>query len=148
MTLAQLAIPSRLLATEVLQQDTPESDDASIVRLPRIMQELSDIERHILARATSHCWNLDGSIPYIPPTLHQRAVALALSAPSMRLLALDTSRPGIFAFHLTRLGKAVACRVLHLVPAAEDHIREREYDRMRALMRSDFGTLDQEEEEN
>lgn len=42
---------------------------------------------------------------------------------------------------LTRLGDAVARRALHVVPAPEDRAREREFDRMRALMRNDLRSL-------
>lgn len=152
MTLAQLAVRSHRATTEATSKEVPSthtafSKDPDIVSLSRILQELSVIERHILARAASHCWTHEGAIPYIPPTLHQTAVALALSAPSMRLLSSVPSRRGAYSFRLTRLGEAVACRVLHIVPAAEDRAREREFDRIRALMRSDFGALDQVEEE-
>jgi hypothetical protein len=40
------------------------------------------------------------------------------------------------AFRLSRLGEVIARRVLRLVPVEEDMAREREFDRMRTLMRN------------
>jgi hypothetical protein len=121
------------------QASISESAQRSTISfLPR-MQSLSPIQRHVLRCVATHCWTHHGEIPYHPPTEHQVTIACDLAGPAWRLLLQKpTRRP---AYTLTRLGNAVARRVLHVVPAAADRAREREFDRMRALMRHDLRSL-------
>ncbi len=77
--------------------------------------------------------------------MHQLRVARSLAGPDLRvLLQIGGRRP---CFRLSCLGESVARRVLHLVPAQADQAREREFDRMRALMRNDWETIDWETQE-
>ena len=121
------------------QVPIPESAQRSTISfLPR-MQSLSPIQHHVLRCVATHCWTHHGEIPYLPPTEHQATVACDLAGPSWRLLLQKPSRKPTYT--LTRLGDAVARRVLHIVPAAADRACEREFDRMRALMRHDLRSL-------
>jgi hypothetical protein len=111
---------------------------AVISSLPR-MQALSPIQRHVLRCVAAHCWTHYGAIPYHPPTEHQASIARDLAGPAWRLLLQKPTRKPTYT--LTRLGDAVARRVLQVVPAAADRARECEFDRMRALMRHDLRSL-------
>jgi hypothetical protein len=117
--------------TELAQRST-------ISFLPRLLA-LAPIQRHVLKCVATHCWTHQGSIPYHPPTEYQARIACDLAGPSRRLLLQKPMRQPTYT--LTRLGDAVARRVLHVVPAASDRAREREFDRMRALMRHDLRSL-------
>jgi hypothetical protein len=111
---------------------------ATISFLPR-SQSLSPIQRHVLRCVAAHCWAHHGEIPYHPPTEHQASIARDLAGRAWRLLLQKATRKP--AYTLTRLGDAVARRVLHVVPAAADRACEREFDRMRALLRHDLRSL-------
>jgi hypothetical protein len=111
---------------------------ATISLLPRLLA-LNPIQRHILRCIATHCWTHQGEIAYHPPTDYQATIACALAGPVWRLLRLKPARRPTYT--LSRLGEAVARRVLQVVPAAADRAREREFDRMRALMRHDLRSL-------
>lgn len=103
------------------------------------------MERQVLTCVAVHHWNHGGSIPYRPPTAHQVRVARWLAGPDLRLLCrVGGRRP---SFRLSRLGEVIAQRALRLVPAVADMAREREFDRMRALMRNEWETIDWETHE-
>src|SRR5215467_8920674 len=92
----------------------------SLALLPRVLHELTEVQRHVLARAATHCWTHGGHIPYFPPTDQQRAVAWTLAASEVRLLAPSWVVRGHsfrLAFRLTRVGEVAARRVLHVVPS-------------------------------
>jgi hypothetical protein len=117
---------------------TEPAKHPAISFLPRLLA-LSPIQRHVLRCVAAHCWTHQGEIPYHPPTDYQATIACDLAGSAWRLLlAKPTRKP---AYTLTRFGDAVARRVLHIVPAVEDRAREREFDRMRALMRHDLRSL-------
>ncbi len=123
--------PQRLVAVTLLGEP---SRRATILRLPCVPQEMSIVERHVLTCVAVHHWNFGGSIPYRPPTAHQEDVACWLAGPDLRLLRLLGGRK--LCFRLSRLGEMIARRMLRLVPAEQDMAREREFDRMRSLMRN------------
>jgi hypothetical protein len=123
---------------EVVELMRREHQEATISRFPRLLA-LTPIERHVLKCVAAHCWTHQGGIPYHPPTEHQARIACNLAGPAWRLLLQKPTRKP--AYTLTRLGDAVARRVLQVVPAATDRAREREFDRMRALMRHDLRSL-------
>jgi hypothetical protein len=125
--------PQRLAVATLLGEPQPR---ATILRLPCIPQELSIIERHVLTCVAVHHWSHKGEIPYWPPTAHQEDVARWLAGPDLRLLQMWGKRWPCFC--LSQLGDAVARRLLRLVPAKLDMAREREFDRMRSLMRNDW----------
>jgi len=100
---------------------------------------LTPIQRHVLKCVAAHCWTHQGGIPYHPSTAHQAAVARDLAGEALRLLLRSPEH--LSTYVLTRLGDMVAHRVLHVVPAAQDRTREREFDRMCALMRMDLRGL-------
>ncbi len=103
------------------------------------LRVLTPIQRHVLQCAATHCWTHQGSIPYHPPTAHQASIAQGLAGDGWRLLLRTPARKPTYV--LTRLGDAVAHRMLRVVPAAQDRAREREFDRMCALMRLDLRGL-------
>ncbi len=130
---------------DLLDEAAQRFEQASIYSLPRVLHDVSTIERHVLSCVATHCWTHQGSIPYRPPTAHQAVIADALAGPTMRLLTrVATRRP---TYILSRLGESVTRRVLHVVCALEDRVGEREFDRMRALMRNDWETIDWEAHE-
>jgi hypothetical protein len=106
--------------------------------LPRLLA-LNPIQRHVLRCVAAHCWTHHGEIPYRPPTDYQATIACDLAGSAWRLLLQKPTRNP--SYILTRLGDGVARRVLRVVPAASDRAREREFDRMRALMRHDLRSL-------
>src|SRR5258707_5972852 len=112
----------------------------SVVALPRLLYELTDIQRHILARAAVHGWTHGGSIPFVPPNAHQALVAVRLAAPEMRLLIAASARHP--SYRLSRLGQSAVRRVLHLVPAQRDQASEIEFDRLRTFMENAWETND------
>jgi hypothetical protein len=114
-----------------------------VVRLPRLVQELTLIERHVLGRVAVHSWTHDGSIPFVAPTAHQFAIGLALAAPGVRLLEVVVS-PISFqqSFRLTHLGAYVVRRLFRLVPAHEDQRRELAFTKMRQMMCNAWETHD------
>jgi hypothetical protein len=132
--------PQRLVVVTPVGEPQPR---ATILRLPCISQELSIVERHVLTCVAVHHWNFGGSIPYRPPTAHQADVASWLAGPDLRLLSLLGGRKP--CFRLSRLGEKIARRLLKLVPAEQDMAREREFDRMRALMRNEWEVGEYEE---
>jgi len=75
--------------------------------------------------------------------VHQEGVARVLAGPDLRLLSLLGGRKP--CFRLSRLGEVIARRMLHLVQAEQDIAREREFDRMRSLMRNEWEIGDDEE---
>jgi hypothetical protein len=115
-------------------------EEATISTFPRLLA-LTPVQRHVLKCVAAHCWTHQGCIPYHPPTTHQATVAHDLAGETWRLLLRTPMRKPTFV--LTRLGDAVARRVLHVVPATQDRAREREFDRMRSLMRMDLRNLTQ-----
>jgi hypothetical protein len=123
---------------EVVELMRREHREATISRFPRLLA-LTPIQRHILKCVAAHCWTHQGGIPYHPPTEHQAATACDLAGPGWRLLLQQPARRPTYI--LTRLGIAAARRVLHVVPADADRACEREFDRMRALMRHDLRSL-------
>jgi len=133
-----LADPPQRIMVATLLDEPPQH--ATIIRLPRIPQELTVVQRHVLTCVAVHHWNFGGSIPFLPPTAHQERVARWLAGPDRRLLHMLRKRRS--AFRLSRLGEMIARRLLRLTPAVEDMAREREFDRMRALMRNDWETND------
>jgi hypothetical protein len=111
---------------------TIPSQPVAITFLPRLLT-LTSIQRHVLGCVAVHCWTHRGRIPYHPPTAHQAVIACDLAAPEMRLLVeKPTPTP---TYILSRIGDAVARRVLRVVPLATLCERERAFDQMRALMR-------------
>ena len=112
--------------------------EATISLFPPLLA-LTPIQLHVLRCVAAHCWTHQRSIPYHPPTAHQAMIAQDLASESWRLLRRTPMR--LPTYVLTRLGDAIAHRVLHVVPAEQDRAREREFDRMRALMRMDLRSL-------
>lgn len=112
-----------------------------VVRLPRLVQELTLIERHILGCVAVHSWTHGNTIPFVAPNAHQFAVALGLAAPGVRLLEVAVS-PVCFqqSFRLTRLGAYVVRRLFRLVPAHADQRRELAFTKMRRLMQNAWET--------
>ena|GEM_PF-6119119 len=125
---------------ELVDRIPPAQDEATITLFPHVMA-LTPIQRHVLKCVAAHCWTHQGGIPYHPPTAHQAVIAQDLASESWRLLLRTPMRMATYV--LTRLGDAVAHRVLHVVPGEQDRAREREFDRMRALMRMDLRSLTQ-----
>lgn len=121
--------------------DVQHAASERVVRLPRLVQELTLIERHILGRVAVHTWTHDGSIPFVAPNAHQFAVALGLAAPGIHLLEVVVS-PVSFrqSFCLTRLGAYVVRRLFRLVPAHADQRRELAFTKMRRLMQNAWET--------
>jgi hypothetical protein len=130
--------PRFVQIVELVDLIPPAQHEAMISLFPRLLA-LTQIQRYVLKCVAAHCWTHRGRIPYHPSTNHQAAVALDLASESWRLLTRTPARKPTYA--LTRLGNAVAHRILHVVPVAQDRAREREFDRMRALMRHDLRTL-------
>ena len=112
----------------------------SLLRLPYSIRELSDIQRHVLARVAVHCWTHGGSIPFVPPNVHQANIAARLASFEMCLLIATWSRPP--SYRLSRLGQFAVRQVLHLVPAQRDRAREIEFDRLRTFMEHAWETGD------
>jgi hypothetical protein len=112
---------------ELVQQST-------LVLLPRLLHNLTEIERHVLARVTVHTWTNHGCIPYIPPNEHQAVIARQLAATNVRLLDATVTLEGRQAYRMTRLGILVARQVLHFVPLAQSIKQEREFTRWWGLM--------------
>ena len=108
---------------------------APVDMLPRMLHEFSEIQRQVLARATTHSLTFDGKIPYIPPTPLQRDIAFSLA--DVCLLNFISKQP---AFQLSRLGFFVASRLFRIVPARWLVEREREFEFMRALMSNHWET--------
>ena len=108
---------------------------------PRLLEQLTEVQRHVLARIAVHTWNHGGSIPFYAPNAHQRAVAFSLGAPELGLVAplvsLVASTPRL-CFRLTRVGDAAARRVFNVLPSAVVERREAVYQRLCALMRNDW----------
>jgi hypothetical protein len=123
---------------ELVDLVTPTQDETTISLFPRLLA-LTPIQRHVLKCVAAHCWTHQGGILYHPPTAHQAIIAQDLASEAWRLLRRTPMR--LPTYVLTRLGDAVAHRVLHVVPAEQDWAREREFDRMRALMRMDLRSL-------
>jgi hypothetical protein len=134
--LGEAAPPTQKSVEQAPISESAERSTISV--LPRV-QSLSPIQRHVLQCVAAHCWTHQGEIPYHPPTDHQAGIARDLAGPAWRLLLQKPTRKPTYI--LTRLGDAVARRVLQVVAAAEDRAREREFDRMRALMRHDLRSL-------
>ena len=134
-------LPNRthvLRLVDLVEVASPPTSPATVSFHPRLLA-LSLIQVHVLKCVAAHCWTHQGGIPYHPPTAHQAAVARGLAGEMWRLLLRMPERKPTYV--LTPLGDAVAHRVLHVVPAAQDRAREREFDRMRALMRHDLRSL-------
>ena len=114
-----------------------------MVCLPRLVHELTLIERHLLGRVAVHSWTHEGAIPFVAPNAHQFAVALGLTAPGVHLLEVVVS-PVTFrqSFRLTHLGAYVVRRLFHLVPARDDQRRELAFTKMRQLMQNTWETHD------
>jgi len=124
----------------------PEADEPgrlNVTVLPRVLHDLTLVQRHILGRVAVHSWTHDGAIPFIAPNAHQFAVALALAAPGVHLLEVVVS-PISFrqSFRLTRLGGYVVRHLFRLVPAGDDRRRELEFTKMRQLMLNAWATHD------
>jgi hypothetical protein len=97
---------------------TSESADTTVVSLPRLLRDLTEIERYVLARAAVHRWTQDSSIPYVPSNAHQQAVAQMLAAAEVKLLDAVVTLECRQAYRLSRRGEAVARRVFRLRPMA------------------------------
>jgi len=140
---ASLVAAHPLLSADLVHCAVGSGRPMNVAFLPHRVCELTTIQRHVLARVATHCWAHNGAIPYRAPTVHQTNIALALAVPAARLLAVWWwEEDDALTFTLTRLGNLAARRVLHVVPAAQDRAREREFDRMRALMGSAWETHD------
>jgi hypothetical protein len=136
--------PSQSTLGALALQDVPGTTPSTpkVVRLSRLLRELSDIERHVLARVAVHGWTHQGRIPYIAPTAHQRAIAEILASPEVKLLDAVVTLDCRQAYRLSRRGEAVARRVFRVVLMDTVIARECEFTRMRRLVRNDWETHD------
>lgn len=115
----------------------------TLLVIPCLLHDLTEIQRHILARIVVHTCGHDASIPFIAPNSHQYAVALGLAAPGVRLLEVTVSPVSYRqTFRLTHLGRSVVRRLFHLISAREDQHREVEFTKMAKMMRNDWSTYD------
>jgi hypothetical protein len=108
---------------------------APVDTLPRMLQEFSEIQRHVLARVTTHTLQYEGKIPFIPPTSLQRDIAFSLT--EVHLLKVTSHQP---AFQLSRLGLLVAHRLFRIVSVRWLIEQERGFDFMQALMSNHWET--------
>src|SRR5690349_15800499 len=148
MLAAQVAIPPgrgalAMASTLILALDNLSSEPANILPLPRLLHELSAIQRHVLGRVAAHGWTQGGAIPYIPPNAHQRDVARALADAPFRLVVASRVAQRRASFRLTHLGELAARRLLPVVLTDTDRARECEFDRLRWLMRNEWETCDE-----
>jgi hypothetical protein len=136
---------SAVVALALLDPDdgVEPSISSSLLTLPRLLAELTAMQRYVLARAATHSWTYGGLIPFLPGTPHQGLIALSLSTPPLPLFEIVMVSHRRTAFRLSRLGERAARCVLKVVPAEQDWAREEEFDRMRALMRNRLETSDE-----
>lgn len=118
--------------------DTPQSQ-GKLDLLPRILHELTALQRHILGRVAVHSWTHQGSIPFIPPNAHQAQAAFALAHPDVRLLLPISLEP---SFHITRRGELAVCRLFQVIPWRWSCEQERLFDEMQRFYRNKWETCD------
>ncbi len=106
------------------------------VTLPALVRELTDIQRHVLARVAVHSWTHQGALLYHPPTPQQRQAAFSLAAPQLGLVVALVSRANRFFFRLTRRGDAVARQVVNALPSAVAERDEITFNQLCVLMRN------------
>jgi hypothetical protein len=112
---------------------------AKVELLPCVIYALDAMQKYVLGRVAVHNWTHRGEIPYIPPNPHQASIAFGLAVPGVRLLLPTSLMP---SYKLSRLGDIAVHRLFRFVDVNLDHDREREFDRMRALVRNDWETSD------
>lgn len=138
-----LTAPREASTVTLLLPETDESRRHNVTVLPRVLRNLTLVQRHILGRVAVHGWTHDGIIPFFAPNAHQFAVALELAAPGVHLLEVVVSPITLRqSFRLTRLGSYVVRHLFRLVPAREDQRRECEFTQMRQFMHNDWAAHD------
>ncbi len=110
----------------------------AMAMLPRLLSQLTEIQRHVLARLAVHSWTHGGSVPFYGPTPHQRAVAFTLTDPAMGLVVPVVSQQYRLHFRLTQLGEVAARHIFHVLPSSVVERQETTFNRMCVFMRNDW----------
>jgi hypothetical protein len=114
----------------------------NVVSLARLVFNLTEVERHVLARVAIHTLSWQSHIPYIAPTAHQRKAAEALASPEVKVLEAIVTVDCRQGYRLSRRGHVVVRRIFRIVPLPQMAAREREFTRMVKLMRNDWEVYD------